>query len=139
MMNLKNKAGFLTFEALMAMSIVGFMITPLIVMEISALTQVAKKSRALERLFLMKRFLLIARREQKDEPQSFTFNGTESDPATDLVYTLNPVPQTSALSSVHGLLHEKVEAIDTTNNKKQTSSIISFIYRPEPEKEQENS
>lgn len=136
MMNLKNKDGFLTFEALMAMTIVGFIITPLIVMEISALTQVAKKTRSLERLFFMKRFLLTSRREQKDEPQSFTSNGTESDPATDLVYTLNPVPQKSALSSVNGLLQEKIEAIDTTNKKKQTSSIISFIYRPEPEKEQ---
>ena len=137
MTRLKNKLGFLTFESIAAITLIGFFMTPLVIMQTKTVTRIADQSRSLQRLFFMKRFLYQARREQKDEPQQFTSTATEQDPATQLTYTLDAVSQESSLSSIPGLLQERVDAVATVGTKKPKNSIISFIYRPAPEKEQE--
>lgn len=138
----KNNAGFFTFESLITISLVGVFLTPLIVMQTNTLTRVTYSSRSLQRLFFMKQLLNDARHEQstqQDEPQQFSFTGTQSDPATELVYTLEPIPSDSSLSAIPGLLRERTEATYKLNKQQMSMTLISFLYRPKSEKEEERT
>ena len=137
MTHFKNRSGFFSFEALIAVTIVGFFIIPLIAMQVSMRSRVVNTSRSLERLLFMTHLLHQARHEQKDEPQQFTLTATESDPTTQLAYTLEPVSPKSSLSTIPGLLQEKINANNPANKKQKTETFISFIYRPKPEEKEQ--
>lgn len=135
MIPFKNKSGFLSFEALIAVSIVGFFIIPLIAMQVSMRGRVVNDSRSFERLLFMTHLLHQARHEQKDEPQQFNLAATETDPTTSLTYELTAVSPQSTLSVVTGLLQEKIQAKNPNNSKQKTEILVGFIFRPLIEKE----
>jgi hypothetical protein len=137
MIRFKNKMGFMSIEALVAIAIVSFIMTPLIVMQASALESVVKMSHSLHRIFLAKSFLYQARRQQKEEQQQFSFKAEELDPVTELAYELAPVKKGSALHDIPGLLVEKVESRGLSGSRRVTDTLVTFVYRPVPEPKQE--
>lgn len=132
----KNKPGFLSFEALIAVTLVGLFIVPLIAMQVSMRSRIIQNSHSFQRLLFMTHLLHQARHEQKDKPQSFNLTATETDPATHLTYTLSSVSPQSSLQVMPGMLQEKIQATNPNRKTENPETCISFIYRPPQEKEQ---
>ena len=63
MIHSKNRSGFSLLETIAAMTIVAFVVSPLVIMQGTALRRVMRDSAHMERIFLMRNFLLEARRE----------------------------------------------------------------------------
>jgi prepilin-type N-terminal cleavage/methylation domain-containing protein len=70
-----SKPGFTTIEVLIAIAIIGFLLTPLLVMQTSSLETVARFSSSLDRIFLAQSFLHQARRVTSQQSSQNTGSG----------------------------------------------------------------
>ncbi len=126
MINLPNKNGFSLLETIVAMTIIAFMVSPLVIMQGTLLRRVVRDSRHEERIFLMRNFLYKARNETP--PGATTFEKTEGE----LRYQLMPPQANSSLNAMKGIHIERVTAT-WRDSGKQTQDVLITTKYIEPE------
>jgi hypothetical protein len=135
MTNFKNRNGFLLLEALFATVIVGMIMGPLFMIQNNILTHLSAGFQQVERLFVAKRFLIQTITTHKNA-QEFEkqLEKKETDPETNMIFTLEPVPKESALHKVKNLFLAKVQFswIWASLGKSDTVCTIKYIP-PAPE------
>jgi len=133
MINLQNKNGFSLLEVIVAMTIIAFMVSPLVIMASTILRRIVRDSRNEERIFLMRNLLCEVHRDQP--PNTPTFEKRVGN--TQLRYQLIPPPANSSLQPMKGIHIERVTATWYEAGKQAQDVLISTKYiEPEEPKAQ---
>lgn len=129
-MHINNKHGFSLIEAMLAVTIIGLVLTPLFVLENSIFGAVGRVAETFHRALFAQNFLYDA---QKDEPigsTSYTVERKEDKPVTMVRYTLASVSKGSSLSSIRRLYTQRAEARGVSQASPKATR-IQFVFRPE--------
>jgi len=128
MIHSPNKSGFSLLETIVAMTIIAFMVSPLVIMQGTILRRIVRDSRHEERIFLMRNFLCEVHR---DLPPSTTTSEKQLGD-TQLRYELIPPQANSSLYPMKGIQIERITATWYEAGKQTQDVLISTKYR-EPE------
>lgn len=131
-MRFKNKSGFTLIEAMLAVAIMGIVLTPLFLLEGTVFQGVSKFAQIFRRYMFAKEYLYEIRRDQTDDITALTVERNLSDikPATILRYTLGPVGNKSSLKDAKRLYKETMIA-SGPNKLAPSATLISFVFKPE--------
>lgn len=126
MIHSKNRSGFSLLETIAAMTIVAFVVSPLVIMQGTALRRVMRDSAHMERIFLMRNFLLEARRETASG--ATTFEKTVPTPNTQLRYQLMSPQANSSLHAMKGIQIERITATWREVGKETQDMMVTIKY-----------
>lgn len=131
-MHFKNKSGFTLIEAMLAVAIMGIILTPLFLLEGTVFQGVSRFAQIFRRYMFAKEYLYEMRREQKEDATSLTLERNTKDiqPATILRYTLGPVASQSSLKDFKRLYKETVRA-SGMDRSVEPVTVVGFIFKPE--------
>lgn len=146
MIPIKNKPNGFTFtEILIALALVGMLMTPILILQTNVFQTVGYWSYSLQRLFFAEQFLI----EQKIAEQKKMLKGPQAQqdnkngditktktiefPATKLMYQVLQAPSDSALKKFKDIKLERVIINWQENNKKQEDSIVLCLFKPKQE------
>lgn len=118
-------------EALMAISILGFVLVPILSTQLQVTSRVMRMAHTLGALFFGQEVLYQARRLQAPQSREFTFATDSADQAFKAQYVLGPINKKSELSKMDGLLHEIVRVKDERLNRE--TNLVRFVYKPLPQ------
>ncbi len=132
MMYFNNKSGFTLIEALLAVVIIGVVLTPLFLLEGTIFQGVGKYGQIFRRYMFAKEYMYEMRRKQTDDTTSLTLerSNKEVQPVTILRYTLGPVNKNSSLKNLKRLYKEVVVA-SGADKAASSASVVSFVFKPE--------
>ncbi len=136
--NSHGVGGFTLIEALMAITILALIITPLFILQGSILRNVTYFSQRLRRVFLAKNFLFEMRieAEKQQAEQAFALEKKIDEPLTQLAYKREKLSKKSALSSLEDLYVERVTATWEQQGQQLTQEIVSIVHKkPKPKEE----
>ncbi len=122
-------------EAVIAIAVIGVMLTPLFILQGTVFQNVSRISDRIHGNFFALGFLYETRKAVKENVRQFTLEKKEDDPVTILKYTLGPVDAKSSLHAVPGLLREYVQLTIQERGRQRTDAIITFMYKPERKKQ----
>lgn len=128
----KNKSGFTLIEVLLAMAIIGLVLTPIFAIQMAVLRGNSRAKDILERIFLGKQFLIDNSFQLTSSEQEKRVEKKVDKPATTLLYELRKIPENSPLKKFKNVLIESVlmEWVDARGKKRQ-ERLVTFIYKPE--------
>lgn len=128
----RNKSGFTLIEVLLAMAIIGLVLTPIFSIQLSVLRSNSKASQTLARIFLGKQFLVENEFSLKADEQEKRIEKKIDRPPTTLIYQLGKIPENSALKKFKNVLLETVtmQWVDRQGKKRQ-EKLVTFVHKPE--------
>lgn len=128
----KSKFGFTLIEVLLAMAIIGLILTPIFSIQLGVMRSNSRASEILARIFLGKQFLVDSEFQLKPEDQEKRVEKKIEKPLTTLIYELKRVPDNSALKKFKNILIESVSMqwIDRQGKKRQ-ERLVTFVFKPE--------
>lgn len=128
----RNSSGFTLIEVLLAMAIIGLVLTPIFSIQLGVLRSNSRASQSLARIFLGKQFLVENEFQLKPEDQEKRIEKKIERPATTLFYELRKIPDNSALKKFKNILIESVlmQWVDREGKKRQ-ERLVTFIFKPE--------
>src|SRR5262249_35030348 len=123
----KNNSGFTLVEVLLAMAIIGLVLTPIFAIQLGVMRANARASQALSRIFLAKQFLVESEFQLKPEDQEKRIEKKIEKPAMTLIYELKRIPENSALKKFKNILIQSVlmQWVDRQGKKRQ-ERLVSF-------------
>lgn len=130
-MALQNRKGFTLVEVMLAIAIIGMLLTPMLFLEQLILGQSWRVSSRFHRFSLAQKFLYDAREKQPIGATQFSLETRENDPPVTLVYRIESVEKTSSLSSVAGLYNERVTLSWRENDLTKNQALVTFQFYPE--------
>lgn len=132
-----NKTGFTLVETMLAMVIVGIVLTPIFLLFGTIQQRMNKQNKQLYALLAGKQLLYEARQKQAPEAHEFTLDKKLEETGTELKYALKKSvdAKSSLLASLDGL-HKEVVTIDWSEmGQKRHEKIIAYVYKqPEQKK-----
>ena len=128
----KNNVGFTLIEVLLALAIIGLVLTPIFLTQSNVLRRSSYASRMLARILAAKKMLIESEFALAGDAQEFSQQKKIMIPPTLLTYRLRKIPETSALKKFKNVLWESVsfEWTDERGKKKQ-DQLVTFLYKPE--------
>ncbi len=131
MMVFRNK-GFTLIEVLLAVAIIGLVLTPIFSIQLNVMRSNSKASQALARIFLGKQFLVENEFSLKADEQEKRIEKKIDRPPTTLIYQLSKIPENSSLKKFKNVLLESVtmQWVDRQGKKRQ-EKLVTFVYKPE--------
>lgn len=143
MMNFKNNDGFTLTEVLLAVAIIGLVLTPIFITQSTLLQSVSRISRRMARVFFAKQFLIestsVMQLKQKDkEDPSITIEKVD-DPETVVMYKVQKLPKNSVFSQFPDLYLKSTTAKWQRDGIEQEQTLISFMFQPEPPEKKERN
>ena len=123
----KNNSGFTLIEVMLAIALIAMAMTPLLVMQSSAVRAVAKISTRLQRIFLAENFFIEARAEAGDE-KNFSLDKKIESLDTQLVFERKSIDSKSSLAKIDNLVLDRIQASWQDNNKQQKEVLVSLRY-----------
>jgi len=119
-------------EVLIAIAVVGLMITPIFVMQSGSLRGISRYSDKIRLLFSAKNVavkVVVKLEEEKEEELS----GTEqiNRPSATLTYSVGDIKKGSSLEEVKDM--HKIQ-VATQTRRAGKESVVAFVYMPEREK-----
>ncbi len=134
-MDSKNKSGFTLVEVLLALTIIGLVLSPIFVIQSSVLRSTSKAAQIFTRLLIAKDFLIDQQFEHADSDQAVTTERKITVPPTKLVFSSKKVPDNSSLKKIKNIMVESV-AFEWTDaqGRKQQQKLVTFSFKPEQEK-----
>jgi prepilin-type N-terminal cleavage/methylation domain-containing protein len=129
---LNARPGFTLIEVLLAMAIIGLILTPIFAIQLGVMRSNARASETLQRIFFGKQFLVDNEFQLKPEEQEKRIEKKLEKPPTTLIYELKKIPENSALKKFKDVLIESVimQWIDRQGKKRQ-ERLVTFVYKPE--------
>lgn len=138
MMNFKShsKHGFTLMETMLAMVIIGIVLTPVFILHGTIMQRMSKSSKQLYALLWGKQLLYEARQKQEANAQEFSLDKKLEESQAELKYVLNrSIEKKSSLSSSEGLHQELVTITWIEQGQKRTEKLVSYVYKtPEQKK-----
>ncbi len=131
MMYSKSNEGFSLIEAVIAVAIIGMVLTPMFVLETNVFNSVARNAERFHRLIFAKDFLYMAQREEPIASKDYKLERKENNPLSMVRYALAPVAKNSSLSRVKRLFKQQVVASGLERTSPE-ATIIHFVFKPEP-------
>ncbi len=128
-MHFKNKQGFSLIEAMLAVTIVALVLTPMFVLENSIFSGVGRMAETFHRALFAQNFLYDAQRNEPTGSTNYTVERKEDKPLTMVRYTLSPVAKGSSLVSVKHLFKQQVEASGVEKTSPKATRVL-FTFRP---------
>jgi prepilin-type N-terminal cleavage/methylation domain-containing protein len=136
MIHSKNN-GFTLIEVLLAMALVGVVLTPIYSLQNSIFNQVLKMANAVDRMFVAYDFFLDVQNEA-DEKDQKKITRKIDDPSTELIYEIQDVSKDSVLQKdFNNLYIEKITWDWQDGNKKRSNQFINVLFEPPAPKKQE--
>ncbi len=130
MIRFKSNSGFSLIEAMMAVAIMGMVLTPMFLLETNVFNAVARMSERFARLVFAKHFLYVAQEQEPVQSTDYSLEKKQERPMTMVRYTLKPIPAQSSLAKVNRLFKQEVVASGIQETSPE-ARIVSFIYKPE--------
>ena len=125
----KNKQGFSLIEAMLAVTIVALVLTPMFSLETSIFNGVGRMAETFHRALFAQNFLYDAQRDEPAGSTSYTVERKEDKPLTMLKYTLSAIPKGSSLSPIKRLFRQQVEASGLDKASPRAMRVL-FTFRP---------
>ncbi len=129
-MHFKNKNGFSLIEAMIAIAIIGMILSPMFILETNVFNAVARIAEKFHRILLSKQFIFIASKEQPSEAKEFKLERKEEKPTSLMRYSFAAVDKKSSLAKLQGIYRQEVitSGGDATSPEGRA---IQFVYKPE--------
>ena len=134
--NFQNSSkGFTLIEVLLAMAIIGLVLTPIFAIQLSVLRINSRASGILARIFAGKQFLVESEFQLKPDEQEKRIEKKLEKPPTTLLYELKRIPENSVLKKFKNVFIESVtmQWVDRQGKKRQ-ERLTTFVYKPEVKK-----
>lgn len=124
----KSKQGFTLIEAMLAITIIGLVLTPMFILENNVFDGVARMAEKFHRLLFAQNFLYIAQQQEPPESKKYSLERKEDKPLSMLRYTLLPIAKQSALSSMKHLYQQRVDASGLEKTSPR-ATMIQFVFK----------
>lgn len=128
-----NKNGFTLTEVMIAMTIMGLVMTSIFVLQGGTFRSIVSWARRLERFTAGTLFMTQTRIEKKTEPTVDQVKKLET-PLTNMHYQMIEVPKESSLKDMQNMYLERVTIKWQEGKKKNEETIVMFHHRPEVKK-----
>src|SRR5277367_2677287 len=125
----KNRNGFSLVEVMIAMTIMGIVMTSIFVLESNSLRSINLSSRGLDRVTAGILFLMQSEIDKEKEPQA-TVEKKWGRPITNMRYQQNELPAESSIRMKNMYL-ERVTMSGQEGRKKKEETIVMLRHRPE--------
>lgn len=127
--------GFTLIEVLLALAIIGIVLTPIFVIQSIVLRRTSSGAQLFSRIVQAKDLLVDQQFENIQEVQPANAERKITNPATTLIFSSKKVPENSALKKFKHITIDTVTMQWTgVGNKKRQEKLVTFTYRPEEEK-----
>jgi prepilin-type N-terminal cleavage/methylation domain-containing protein len=132
----KVRPGFTLMETMLAMVIIGIVLTPIFLLHGTIMQRMNRSSKQLYALLWGKQLLHEARKKQEPEAHEFSLEKKIEESAVQLKYVLHKsVDQKSSLISQEGLHKELVTISWTDQGRKYDEQLVAYVYKkPEQKK-----
>jgi len=131
MIAFKNeKAGFTLIEVLLALAIVGLVLSPIFMLQSNVLRSSSARSKLLSRVLEAKKFLLENEFGLSKEADASRNEKKIANPPATLIYELKKVSPESSLKNFKNLAAQTVtmQWVDQ-QGKRQQDKLVTFLYR----------
>jgi len=133
MNNVKN--GFTLIEVLIAVAMVGLLLSPLFITQESIFLSVAKGAQSFGRIIKAKNFYWSAKQKaDKQEKPGFTLDKKLDDPIMMLKYEVTSQSQKSSLKDFKDVYKERVKITWQDGRRKKEDALVSFVFKPQQQK-----
>ncbi len=129
---IKHTNGFTLIEVMIAVAIIGVVLTALSSLEISLMKTTTRTSRRFNTVWAMSFFLNEAHLKFHDKDKE---TKTIKEPAMTLTFERIPAPKESSLASCKDLKIERVQAHYKTLAGSKQDTMITFKYKPKGQNE----
>jgi len=133
MMISKSSKGFTLIETILAIAVMGLVLSPLFITQGTLVQSVARMSRRLGRIFYAKNFMLTARRSTQSDSGQRTVEKKIEDPETTLVYQTKKIGSNSTLES-HDLFLETVALRWQEDAQPRDDMLLTMLFKPQHKK-----
>ena len=132
MIHFKNRyqSGFTLIEAMIAIAIVGMVITPMLILETNIFSSVMRMGEKFHRLIIGKHFLYSVQEQEPSESIDYHLEKKIDKPLSTIRYTLKSIDKKSSLAKVARLFKQEV-VVAGLEKASPESRIIHYIYKPE--------
>lgn len=124
-------AGFTLIEVLLAMAIIGLVLTPIFMGQSAILRATALASRRLARVFAAKKILIDSELALEPDIREYSSTKKIDHPPTTFTYELKKISDESSLKKFKNVLIQTVSWPDERSKKKRQDRLVTFLYRPE--------
>jgi prepilin-type N-terminal cleavage/methylation domain-containing protein len=130
MMYFRNNQGFSLIEAMLAVTIIALVLTPMFMLENSIFHGVGRMAETFHRALFAQNFLYYAQRDEPANSTNYTLERKEEKPLTMVRYTLSSLAKGSSLALVKRLFKQQVEASGLEKASPKATRIL-FMFRPD--------
>ena len=127
-MRTKNNNGFTLIESMIAIAIVGFVLTPIFVLQTNVFSSALRVADRFHRNVQAAQFSFIAYRQQPPTAKDFKLERKEDKPTSTLRYAFEPVAKASSLAKEKGMYRQEVIAVGPDRDSPEGQS-IHFIFK----------
>lgn len=128
----RNNKGFTLVEVLLAMAIIGLVLTPIFAIQMGVWRSSLRSSQSLTRIFAAKNLLVESMFNASPEQREKKIERKLDRPATTLIYERKKIAENSSLKKFKNVLHESVTMQWTDRQgKKRQERLVTFVYSPE--------
>jgi prepilin-type N-terminal cleavage/methylation domain-containing protein len=128
----KNRNAFTLIEVLLAIVIIGLVMTPIFVLEGNTFRSISIGARNIDRITSAFLFMTQTGIDKKKEPTSTV---EKKIGATNMRYQMMELPKDSSLKDTKNMYVERVTMTWQEGRKKKEETIVMLRYRPEVKKE----
>ena len=129
-MRIKNENGFSLIESMVAIAMIGMILTPMFVLQTTVFSSVARVADRFHRTIQAKQFLFAAYREQPPQAKEFKLEKKEEKPLSMLRYSFSPINKKSSLAKLRGIYRQEV--IASGPDKQSPEGIaLKFVFKSE--------
>lgn len=134
-MRFKNSSGFTLIEVLLALAIIGMVLTPIFLIQQMVLRRSSSRANLFSRLIQAKDFLVDQQFENIQEAKEVTAEKKITSPITTLIFNSKKLPENSALKKFKHIMVDSVNMQWTEQNKKRQEKLVTFSFKPEEQKQ----
>ncbi|HZW61490.1 MAG TPA: prepilin-type N-terminal cleavage/methylation domain-containing protein [Candidatus Babeliales bacterium] len=134
MIHSKNRIGFTLIEAIIAVAIMGIVLTPIYILLTNSYQTSIRRSFQLDRSIQAHLFLIDARRAVPKDTQTFMLEKKTTKPVTILKYELKEPAADSPIKKVSNMLIEQVTMQWQEGNRQFTDTLTTLMYKPKSAK-----
>jgi type II secretory pathway pseudopilin PulG len=130
-----NAPGFMLFEVLLALAVIGIALTPLFGLQSTMIRSIARISANVQRFLLAHDFLVQSRSAFLAHDESTIKQEKKAaDPTTTLIYEAKPVDEKGPFKSLPGIMQEETDYVWPDGRTEQREIVVSFVYKPRKKK-----
>lgn len=134
MIRFRSNPGFTLIEVLLALAIIGMVLTPIFMIQQMVLRRSSSSAQLFSRLIQAKDFLIDQQFENMQETKEVTAEKKITNPITALTFNSRKVPENSALKKFKHIMIDSVTMQWTEQNKKRQEKLVTFSFKPEEQK-----